>query len=89
MFPPQKVDALAQAGEVDGTFRENLEEVLNIAAQFFHGPFGTSTTLAKVFEVPMEAPPQLFQLVELAEKRRDYQISIQGYGDGQISLLFF
>lgn len=88
LFPAHKVDKLAQAGEVDETFRENLGEVLNIATQFFHGAFSTSTTLAKVFEVPDEAPPQLFQLVGMSVKRRDYLVSIKGYGEGQMSLVY-
>jgi hypothetical protein len=88
LFPAHKVDALAAAGEVDETFRENLGEVLNVATQFFHGSFETNSTLAKVFEVPDEAPAQLFQLVEMAEKRRDYHVAIQGYGDGRVTLIY-
>lgn len=88
LFPAHKVDALAEAGEVDDTFRENLNEVMNIATQFFHGSFETTTTLAKVFEVPDQAPPELFALIGMAVKRRDYQVSIQGYGDGRVTLIY-
>jgi hypothetical protein len=83
LLPPKQTDALVQNGEMDESMREDLSEICNVATRLFHGSFSTTVRVARIFEVPMQAPQQLFQLMGAAGQRQDIELDIRGYAPGR------
>jgi len=87
LLPAAQTTKLLEKGELDEALSENLSEICNVATQFFQGPYSSNVRVARIFEVPRHAPPQLFQMMRAARSRQDLRLEIKGYGQGRAAVL--
>jgi len=74
-----KADRLAES------LAENLSEVFNVASRLFDG-WGARIILRRVFLPGTPAPDEILNLADGAKQRGDYEVRIEGYGSGKLSL---
>jgi hypothetical protein len=67
--------------------RENVHEVLNVAAQLMRMTGSPHVRLREVTVLPGELPDDTAAVVARPTSRRDFVADIEGYGEGRISVL--
>ena len=87
LLPAAQTAQLLQTGSMDEALSENLSEICNVATRFFQGTYSTNVHVARIFEVPHQAPPQLFEMMKAARERQDMRLEIKGYGQGRAAVL--
>jgi hypothetical protein len=66
---------------------ENFREIVNIMSRLLNSSRTPHLRLSEVHTVPGELPPPVAALLVAPEFRRDFAVTIEGYGSGRLSLL--
>jgi hypothetical protein len=87
-MPPVVVERSVQQGGFDvSTLIGNFEDVLNVATQLFNCADTPRLTLGAVIVLPDELPPDTARLLAGGSARRDLEVTVEGYGTGQLSVV--
>jgi hypothetical protein len=65
---------------------ENLSEVLNIMTRLFNSPDTPHLKLGNLHTLPGELPEKMQKLMAQPAARRDFDVTVEGYGDGKLTL---
>ncbi|HSK21907.1 MAG TPA: hypothetical protein VK906_01960 [Egicoccus sp.] len=88
MLPPMETRAqVAEAGQLDEELLEFLHEVVNVAAKLMNSPMTPHVVLRELVSVPGEIPADLAKIAATPERREDWQVTVDGYGEGVLTLL--
>lgn len=67
---------------------ENYQEVVNILTGQLNTPSTPHLKLVHTFEHPThEMPKEVWDVIERPSSRRDFDVTVEGYGGGKISIL--
>lgn len=87
MVPANVAKEQIKAGIVDESHLEFTHEVVNILARLLNTPRTPHLKLAELHQVPGELPEPIGSLLAAPEFRRDFVATIEGYGEGRVSIL--
>lgn len=87
LVPPAKADAVIEEKMADETLRENLYEVLNIAASLFNADDAVHLRLYAVHHVGDPLPPDIMVRALTLGRREDLIVDIAGYGGGKLAFV--
>jgi hypothetical protein len=85
IFPASRALKNIASGTLEEEFRENLREILNVCAQLVKDAVGERMTLSQVCPL-QSAPAALKDALRIATNTQGFEVSVQGYGKGQMSL---
>lgn len=83
--PPAAEDALA-AGALTPTLTENLREILNVTARLLNSAQTPHVRLRAVHGPGSQAPSEVVRLASQPADRRSFDVDIQGYGPGRLTV---
>jgi hypothetical protein len=87
-MPPAEARAeVVEAGELVGDLVEFLHEVVNVTAKLMNSPSTPHVALRDFAAVPGEVPEDVVALATTPTVRHDWQVAIEGYGEGRLTLL--
>jgi hypothetical protein len=87
LVPSRVAEDAVKADDVPDNLLENTQEVLNITARLFNGASSPHVRLRTVYRTDEPLPEATARLLEACAVRKDYAVSIEGYGDGRLALL--
>ncbi len=88
MVPAMALDEVKKSGELPEFLAENFYEVANIFAGVLNGPNSPHVKLSGLVHAPPEAiPADVAALLAAPGARRDYDVTIEGYGGGRFALV--
>ena len=87
LVPVGAADDAISDGTLHDPLRENLVEVLNVAASLFIAPGATRVRLHVVHPVGEPAPPAALAQALTLGRREDLSVKITGYGIGRLSVV--
>lgn len=87
MLSPATAEEAIKTGKVEGILLENLHEVLNVMVQFHNDGDRPRVKFRSTSSIPGLLPRDVRGLYSHPAARRTYDVSIEGYGDGRISLM--
>ena len=88
MLPPQETRGKVQEqGRLDDELLEFFREVVNVGAKLLNSPTTGHVVLRDVVAVPGEVPQDLAQLATTPSQRQDWHVTVDGYGEGVLTLL--
>ena len=76
-----------EAGGLTDTLRDNLYEVLNIAASLFNAPGAEHLRLYQLHPAGLPLPPAVRAQALTLGRREDLAVEIAGYGAGALSVV--
>lgn len=76
-----------ETNEMAPELEENIFEVMNICAQWFHGKGRPAMSLRKVWAPDEELPKEVRKMLARGSSRRDYQMEVATYGAGKLALV--
>ncbi len=87
MVPANVAKEQLDAGVLDDTHVEFTHEVANIMSRLLNTPRTPHLKLDQLHQVPGELPGPVADLLAAPEFRRDFVVTIEGYGEGRVSIL--
>lgn len=87
MVPASVAAEQLEAGVLDEQHVEFMHEVANIMSRLLNTPRTPRLRLGTVVGMPGELDEPMARLLHAPEFRRDFVVSVEGYGDGRVSLL--
>jgi hypothetical protein len=87
MVSPNVVEDAVAKKTIDEPTIENFREIVNIMASLFNCAHTPHLKFGEVRKVPSELPAATALLLESPRGRRDYDITIDTYGTGTLSVL--
>lgn len=88
MIPANAAQEAAEAGELPETLLENYQEVANIMTSMLNSPNSPHLKLDKVWtSTDASIPPTVWEAIENPSKRREFAVTIEGYGSGRIGVI--
>ncbi|HEY9555715.1 MAG TPA: hypothetical protein VIR58_03210 [Acidimicrobiales bacterium] len=87
MVPLPVVEEALRRDELPESLVENVREVANILARLLNSPSTPHLRLHALHQLPTELTPAVEALLGSPEFRRDFALTIEGYGNGRLSLL--
>lgn len=87
MVPANVAKEQMDAGVIDEQHVEFTHEVVNILARLLNTPRTPHLRLAEVLTIPAELPEPVAKLLAAPEFRRDFVVTVEGYGEGRVSIL--
>jgi hypothetical protein len=87
LVPAAAADAAIDEGTLTPVMRENLFEVLNIAASMFNAPGADHLRIHEVHPAGEALAPQVRALALTLGQREDFHLDIAGYGAGHVSVV--
>lgn len=87
MVPANVAREQMKAGVIDETHLEFTHEVVNILAKLLNTPRTPHLKLAELHLLPGELPEAVAALLASPEFRRDFVATVEGYGEGRVSIL--
>ena len=87
LMPPGSADAALEEGALDETLRDNLYEVLNIAASLFNVGDAPHVKLYDLHPAGLPLPPDVRVRTLTLGRREDLTVDIAGYGAGRLSIV--
>jgi hypothetical protein len=87
LVPAPVAEDAVKADDVPDNLLENTQEVLNITARMFNGASSPHVRLRAVRRRDEVLPDEVTSLLERCTARKDYGVTIEGYGDGRLALL--
>ncbi len=87
LVPPNVAAEEIASGTVSENLRENLYEVLNIAASLFNVPDAPHVRLHGLHPAGEPTPPAVLAQCLTLGRREDLAVAIGGYGSGQLSVV--
>jgi hypothetical protein len=87
LVPVGGADAAIEEGLLTDTLRENVYEVLNIAASLFNVEGATHVRLYDVHHAGLPVPPDVLARSLTLGRREDLAVDVPGYGPGRLSVV--
>jgi len=87
LVPPAGAAAAIEEGVLNDTLRENIYEVLNIAASLFNVPGEDHLRLYDAHHIGVPLPPDILGKALTLGRREDLTVDVAGYGSGRLSVL--
>jgi hypothetical protein len=87
LVPPGRAEAAIEHGGLNDSLVENISEVFNIMASLFNRHDAPHVRLYAWYPPGEPAPDDVADLTAAYIGRTDLDISISGYGDGQMGLI--
>ncbi len=87
LVPVGGAEAAIEEGTLTDTLRENLYEVLNIAASLFNADGATHVRLYDVHHVGNPLPADVMGRALTLGRREDVTVEVGGYGTGRLSVV--
>ena len=87
MVAPGKAEEAIAAGRIEGVLLDNLLEVVNVMVRFHNGGDRPHVRFRSISSVPGLLPADVRSVYSHPAARKSYDVSIQGYGEGRISLM--
>ena len=85
-MPASVIDGHVEAGELPLEVLENAREVLNILARLLNSASTPHLRLASTVVMPSVVPRDVQRLLTQPAHRRDFAITIDGYGGGRAAV---
>lgn len=86
MIPPDAAQEQVATGALDETLSENFAEVLNVLARVYVVPESRRVTLLQSIFPPAAAPASIDGVPAGQVKRADFEVTLDGYGTGLLTL---
>lgn len=86
MAPAEAAEAAGEGG-LDGDLEEFFAEVVNVMAKLLNTPATPHVRLDGVHRLPAELPAALASVILSPVARADYEVTVDGYGGGCLSIL--
>jgi len=86
MVPKAAAEEDLRRGDIEGHL-EVAGEVLNVLSRLLNSPATPHLRMSTLHRLPGDLPDPVAKLLAAPEYRRDFAITIDGYGDGRMSLL--
>jgi len=87
LVPSKTAQDEIDAGILGDTLRENVYEVLNIAASLFNVADATHVRLYDVHHAGVAVPPDVLARSLTLGRREDLAVDVAGYGTGRLSVV--
>jgi hypothetical protein len=87
MVPVVVAEESLRAGRISESLLDNTHEVINIASRLVNSPLSPHLRLARLYVTPGDLPDEIESLLARPAARRDFAVTIDGYGAGRISLM--
>lgn len=87
MAPASSVDESVKQGTLDPQNLENLTEVVKVMARLFNTPECEQAKWHEVRSLPGDLPADAAALVESPRARRDYDVTVDEYGSGKLTVV--
>jgi hypothetical protein len=87
LIPPAAAEEAVETGGLTETLRDNLYEVLNIAASLFNAPGAEHLRLYELHPAGPPLPPAVRAQALTLGRREDLAVEIAGYGSGALSVV--
>lgn len=87
LVPPAGAEAAVGEGTLNDTLRDNVYEVLNIAASLFNVDGATHVRLYDVHHVGNPLPGDVMARALTLGRREDLAVEVAGYGSGRLSVV--
>ena len=92
MIPVGQANTFIKTGVLDTTATENLYECLNVSTRFYHRALERPVVILGVAPHPTRAgvpvlPPEAKAILAQPRKRLDFNLTVDGYGAGQLAVL--
>lgn len=87
LVPVGGAEAAIEEGILNDTLRDNLYEVLNIAASLFNVEGATHVRLYDVHHAGVPVPPDVLARSLTLGRREDLAVDVAGYGSGRLSVV--
>jgi len=88
LIPASVAQQSVKAGGVDSTLFDNFHEVLNICSQLFKGLDEIRVSLQNVGYLHELDSLEARNLISATARRLNLQVSIEGYGEGNLSISY-
>lgn len=86
LMPADELNKALETKKVEGVYLDNLREVFNIMAKFFNSGRSEHVRFRAVHNVPGVLPREVIGVYSHPAERKAYDIEIEGYGGGRVSL---
>lgn len=87
LVPVGGAEAAIEEGILNETLRDNVYEVLNIAASLFNVEGATHVRLYDVHHAGVAVPPDVLARSLTLGRREDLAVDVAGYGSGRLSVV--
>lgn len=87
MVPPAVAEEDLAGGPVPEHHLDSVKEVVNVFGRLLNSASTPHVRLLGLHPWPGELPPGVVQLLDAPEYRRDFVVTVEGYGEGRFSLL--
>lgn len=87
LVPATGAEAAVDEGTLNDTLRENVYEVLNIAASLFNVEGATHVRLYDVHHAGLPVPGDVLARALTLGRREDLAVEVAGYGPGRLSVV--
>jgi hypothetical protein len=87
MVPSNVAEEDLAAGGLPEHHLENVREVVNIFGRMLNSASTPHVRLAELHRWPGDLPAGVAQLLDAPEYRRDFVVTVEGYGEGRFSIL--
>jgi hypothetical protein len=87
LVPAAGAEAAIEEGVLNDTLRDNLYEVLNIAASLFNADGATHVRLYDAHHIGNPLPGDVLARALTLGRREDLAVEIGGYGSGRLSVV--
>jgi hypothetical protein len=88
MAPASSLGDIEKSGELPENLLDNYNEVVNILSSVMNQTEAVHLRLKQTFQFPdEELPKDLWAVVEAPSNRRDFDLTVEGYGSGKLSIL--
>jgi hypothetical protein len=86
MIAPAAVDEAVENLRIDDPTIDNFREVVNVLTSLFNTTSTPHVKFREVHRLPSQLPAETVQLLEAPRGRRDFDVSVEDYGTGRLSL---
>lgn len=87
MVPPNVAEEDLASGDLPEHHLDSVKEVVNIFGRMLNSASTPHVRLAALHRWPGALPPGVVELLGAPEYRRDFVVTVEGYGEGRFSLL--
>jgi hypothetical protein len=87
MPPKETREEVEAAGKLDGDLLDFFHEVVNVTAKLLNSPTTPHVVIRDYLPVPGDVPEDLATLAMEPRVRTDWTVTVDGYGEGRITLL--
>jgi|EndMetStandDraft_8_1072994.scaffolds.fasta_scaffold71105_2 hypothetical protein len=86
MIPKVVAAEAIKAGELSDNLFDNFREVVNVFSSLLNAP-STPHLVLKALERHPEGTEDVVEIMETPRRRRDFDVTIEGYGSGVLAVL--